>query len=729
MKTRRSRVLLGLMAVSALSSSGPLRAAGTFTGRDGSLEIKEYLILESPRAERSHLDLTEATPGVRRYSGGFLPSETSASPKMYTFKAAFGVDPSLKSGDLSLYIGLAEYPYRVYLNGVEIFSKGRYQGWHYNSSLRSVDSVYLSPDILRYGADENVLALEAYPLYENWGLDRVYVDWRTEVNRAVFLRNFVGINLIQGAFVLSLIIGLYFLTLFLFERRKNRNHFIFSLICASFCLSYFNVTIHFDANDEVLLEALSKGGLILTSSFLLLFCFEFTSILRQRRAIPLAALALGAVVALLVVTRQSKREILAWFGYAMNYLIVPQLLADIGMLAYALIRNKNRYVLPILAAFVVIIGTAAHDVIYLNKAVLPYAWLSAYGYLAMVIAIFASLAREQGDLLHKSRQQTADLLVDQRRIELLNRELTLQKDSFFRFVPTQFLELLGRSSAVDIRLGDSSLRFLSILFSDIRRFATLSERMLPGENFEFLNSYLLRMEGAIQRNSGFVDKYIGDAIMALFAARNEREATEKSLAADAALVAALEMRRELEDFNAFLKGRDFPDVEIGIGVNTGEVMMGTVGSENRLDTTVIGDAVNLSSRLESLTKFYKTTTLVSEQTVHALVERDKFEFRLVDNLSVPGRTKPLMVYELLDPHNPRDAEKAHYAKSLDLAMSLYLAREFEGAGAMFRSIHQANSDDFLPRLFAERCVAYVQAAPPDDWNGVFKFSHKDFSPD
>jgi adenylate cyclase len=466
------------------------------------------------------------------------------------------------------------------------------------------------------------------------------------------------------------------------------------------------------------------------SSFMLVFCCEFTSVLNKRRIFPLAFLGLGCLVAALVMTRQSKREILVWFGYAMNYFIVPQLLFDIAILVYALVKRKNSYVLPLLASFVVIIAAAAHDVVYLNEAVLPYAWLTAYGYLAVVVAIFVTLAMEQGSLFHKSLQQTADLLVDQSRIERLNLELTRQKDSFFRFVPTQFLELLGKDSAVDIRLGDSSLHYLSILFSDMRSFTSLSEGMLPGDNFEFLNSYLFRMEGAIQRNGGFVDKYIGDAIMALFASQGEASARGLTLTADAALVAALEMRRELEDFNRVLRERGSATIEIGIGVNTGEVMMGTVGSENRLDTTVIGDSVNLSSRLEWLTKFYKIATLVSEQTYGALVDRDSFEFRLVDNVSVPGRNKPLLVYELLDTENAMDAEKIHYSKRLELAMSLYFEREFAGAGAIFKSVNEEHAGDFLPRLFAERCVAYADAPPEDDWNGVFKFKRKeDFTKD
>ena len=195
MNMRAIRNLTAILALSALFPLGNALAEGALGPGDGPLVIKDYLLLESPRVERGHLDLSAGTPGVRRYSGGFLPSDLPSSPKMYTFKATFGVDPALKGVDLALYMGLAEYPYRIYLNGLMIFSKGRYSSGHYNSSLRAVNSIFLSPDILRYGSPANDLVLEAYPLYENWGLDRVYVDRRASVERAVFLRNFMGINL------------------------------------------------------------------------------------------------------------------------------------------------------------------------------------------------------------------------------------------------------------------------------------------------------------------------------------------------------------------------------------------------------------------------------------------------------------------------------------------------------------------------------------------------------
>jgi signal transduction histidine kinase len=135
---------------------------------------------------------------------------------------------------------------------------------------------------------------------------------------------------------------------------------------------------------------------------MLAFCCEFTSVLNKRRIFPIVSLALGTVVAIFLMTRRMKETILVFFGYAMNYLIVPQLLVGMAILVYALVKNRNRYVLPLLVAFVFGIALAANDVFYLNKSILPYAWLTAYGYLAVVIAIFATLAKEQGDIYQKA---------------------------------------------------------------------------------------------------------------------------------------------------------------------------------------------------------------------------------------------------------------------------------------------------------------------------------------
>ena len=162
---------------------------------------------------------------------------------------------------------------------------------------------------------------------------------------------------------------------------------------------------------------------------------------------------------------------------------------------------------------------------------------------------------------------------------LLNTKNTMV-ESFSRFVPKQFLTYLQKDTIEDIELGDATSYKMTVLFSDIRNFTTLSETMTADENFKFLNSYLKRMEPIIQNHEGFVDKFIGDAIMALFP-NNAQEA----------LISSIEIQEELRNYNAERQNFGFSNLSIGIGLNSGELMLGTVGSDKRLDTTVIGDAL------------------------------------------------------------------------------------------------------------------------------------------
>src|ERR1700722_4014378 len=178
--------------------------------------------------------------------------------------------------------------------------------------------------------------------------------------------------------------------------------------------------------------------------------------------------------------------------------------------------------------------------------------------------------------------------------------------SIERFVPHAFLAIMGKPSIVEVELGDNKRQNMTVLFSDIRSFTTLSEKMTPDENFAFINTYLAHMGPVIRTHNGFIDKYIGDAIMALFED------------ADDALRAGLAMHAALEGFNEERRASGLEPIAIGIGLNTGSLMLGTIGEKNRMDGTVISDAVNLASRIESLTKEYHVGLLISQYTYEQL---------------------------------------------------------------------------------------------------------------
>jgi class 3 adenylate cyclase/HAMP domain-containing protein len=204
--------------------------------------------------------------------------------------------------------------------------------------------------------------------------------------------------------------------------------------------------------------------------------------------------------------------------------------------------------------------------------------------------------------------------------------------SIERFVPHAFLAIIGKPSIVDVELGDNKREKMSILFSDIRSFTTLSEGMTPDENFAFINAYLDRMGPVIRDHNGFIDKYIGDAIMALFGN------------ADDAVRAGLAMLGALDGFNDERSASGLEPIAFGVGINTGQLMLGTIGEKDRMDGTVISDAVNLAARVESLTKDYGTPLLISEFTLRELADPGAYDIRPVDVVVVKGKTRPVAIY-------------------------------------------------------------------------------------
>lgn len=287
-----------------------------------------------------------------------------------------------------------------------------------------------------------------------------------------------------------------------------------------------------------------------------------------------------------------------------------------------------------------------------------------------------------------------------KRLSELNKEL--QKfldeefeitDAYGRFVPHQFLNLLGYESIIEVNLGDHVQQEMSVLFSDIRDFTALSETMTPQENFNFINSYLSRMEPAISNNNGFIDKYIGDAIMALF-----------SDFADDAVKAGIAMLNILTKYNQHRERVNYVPIRIGIGINTGTLMLGTIGGRSRMDSTVISDAVNLASRIEGLTKDYSVPLLISHATFERLRNRADYAIRIVDKVQVKGKSQFVTVYEVFDADPPeiREAKLANLNLYSE-AMVLYDRKEFREAGKLFDECLRTNPGDRVARIYKKRC--------------------------
>jgi two-component system sensor histidine kinase ChiS len=266
--------------------------------------------------------------------------------------------------------------------------------------------------------------------------------------------------------------------------------------------------------------------------------------------------------------------------------------------------------------------------------------------------------------------------------------------AYGRFVPQDFLKFLGRESILDVRLGDHVQKEMAILFSDIRSFTNLSEEMTPQENFDFINNYLKQVSPVVRDHKGFIDKYIGDAVMALFPE-----------SADDAVQSAICMQKQVARYNEELKLKNLPPIAIGVGVHTGTLMLGTIGERKRMESTVISDAVNLASRLEGLTKFYGAGILISENTLEDLQE--SYQYRFLEKVKVKGKKKAVWVFEIYD-HEPEEIQrlKAETANFFAEAVDLYSQEKYAEAGEKFEEILRINSGDRVARLFGDRCREY-----------------------
>ena len=245
---------------------------------------------------------------------------------------------------------------------------------------------------------------------------------------------------------------------------------------------------------------------------------------------------------------------------------------------------------------------------------------------------------------------------------------------------------------------------MTILFSDIRSFTSLSEKMTPQENFNFLNGLLKRIGPLIRQNDGFIDKYIGDAVMALFPDK-----------VDHALDAAIQMRQLLVTYNALREQKGYVAIDIGIGIHAGNLMLGTIGEEERMEGTVISDAVNLASRLEGLTKVYQCPILTTQQAQSRLMNPEKYNIRTIDHVKVKGKADAVTVVEIIDGEREELFEKKIQTKpDFEQALRSYAARDLSLAGDLFRKVLERNPADKAAHLFAERISQLKLTGIPDE---------------
>ncbi len=286
---------------------------------------------------------------------------------------------------------------------------------------------------------------------------------------------------------------------------------------------------------------------------------------------------------------------------------------------------------------------------------------------------------------------------------------------FGKYVPTELVDEMSKNPEQVVSMEGES-RDMTILFSDVRGFTTISEGLDPKELSQLMNEFLTPLSRVISMHQGKVDKYMGDCIMAFWGAPKPLPDHARN-----AILAGIEMQQTLKKLLPHFKERGWPEIHVGVGINSGRVSVGNMGSEVRVAYTVMGDEVNLASRLEGITKQYGVGIIVGENTRNAVTD---FLYRELDHVRVKGKDKPVAIYEPICPTGEASKDMLDEVKLFHEVRRLYRKQDWDQAELQLMNLQRISPDTALYRIYAER-VAYFRNNPPaPDWDGVFVFQTK-----
>jgi len=284
---------------------------------------------------------------------------------------------------------------------------------------------------------------------------------------------------------------------------------------------------------------------------------------------------------------------------------------------------------------------------------------------------------------------------------------------FSQYIPPALVEEID-ASGEEISL-EGETREMSVLFSDVRNFTTISEGLDATELTHMMNEFLTPFTGVIQKHRGTIDKYMGDAVMAFWGAPLADEDHARN-----SLLAAFDMILAVQQLDAPFRDRNWPAIRVGVGIASGEMNVGNMGSEFRIAYTVMGDTVNLGSRLEGLTKQYGVDIIVNERTRDLVPD---FVFRELDIVRVKGKTEPAAIFEPLGPTTEISQQTTEILDTYTDALAAYRGKQWDAAATTFENLRQ-HSDDLLYNVYLDRIERFRQRPPPEDWDGIFEHLSK-----
>lgn len=490
-----------------------------------------------------------------------------------------------------------------------------------------------------------------------------------------------------------LMMGLYHLGLWLF-RPADRSALWFGLFCLGVMLRFMvtGAYVMTSVFPDFSWEWGKKFEFMIFNLTSIPFMYFLSSLFPKARYVPVEKVLTGISLLLGLF-------ILVMPTAISNLVVVP--MQGFILLAFAyymtVLFRANRAKLPgsglfFLGLLVLLFG-AVNDMLVANQII--------HGGYLLPVTFFAVIVL-QGFIL--SRNFAASFV----KAEQLTGELSGTNQSLRRFIPQEFFGILGRSEVRDIVLGDMVQKEMTIMFTDIRGFTAMSEKMSPTQTFAFLNSFFGRMGQVVRKHDGFIDKYLGDGFLALYPA-----------SPDSALKAAIEIQSEIVAYNHFRAKSGYVPIELGIGIHHGLLTLGTVGEAGRMDTTVIADSVNLASRMEALTKLYGKGTMVTMSFLDLLDQPEALHWRYLGKVRVQGRTEAIEAVHVFDGLPENEFRMLEESKSdFEEALALYRGGDLSSARDAFARLVQKEPVDRASQTYLNRITFLLDQGLPEDWDAV-----------
>ncbi|MDA8427133.1 MAG: hypothetical protein M0Z80_13480 [Treponema sp.] len=474
--------------------------------------------------------------------------------------------------------------------------------------------------------------------------------------------------------------GFLMLFLFLFWR-KNREFRTFALFLAASAIFYLlKSSSVFPSLSRLLgqhnLEiAFAASFAVVLSCFTLFLRSVFTETLSRPLAGTLAILPLAIAAAAILMPDYFPIVFALEAGYSGLFALF------VLVFLFIVLFSGNRQARWLAPAFLVWAASLVCAVLF-RESILSLFVLEPAGQFVFSFVAWLMLIKKVGDTFEST--------------ETLSDYVSTVTTTVGKFIPKEFLEALDKTDVIDLKLGDHVRREMTIFFSDIRAFTELSEKLTVEENFAFINSYLSRVVPIVKENGGFVDKYIGDAIMALFPGPR---------GPDEAIRSAIAMQGKIVEYNGHRAKMGYRPISMGVGVHSGDLMLGVVGVSDRMENTVISDAVNLASRLQAITKAFNISLAISEQAFKELDDPGTYKYRFIGKVRVKGKAAPVSVFEIFDGIAPDLFERKMKANMFfEQGMLSYYQKDFAGAMYYFKRVLDIIPEDGAASFYLDHCL-------------------------